>query len=305
MLAAIVHPVGLQYICKMPFFDFNSYQLYYSDSGLRTGRVTTFLHGWTCSSKVYKSQLEHFGRKYRVVALDFLGHGQSDRPHPSIAGDLYSHRGFQDSVLALLTHLSINHTTLVAWSIACPAAFEVARRYPEKVDNLILIGCTPIFFLPTDDETFPAIPKSVGEKNLEIVRTSFPVIYYDLVFGWFPEYTPGGPLPEYVEGVLDDTASVGGAIASGINRLTGPEDFRNRIPEITTRTLLVHGGKDSSTLLAAAQWTYEHLAGEKKIVIYEDQGHAPFLGINTQKFNHDVDGFLQSSIEIYSQESRI
>jgi pimeloyl-ACP methyl ester carboxylesterase len=180
--------------------------------------------------------------------------------------------------------------------MACPSAFEVARRYPEKVDNLILIGCTPLFFLPSEDDTFPAVPKSVGEKSLEIVRTSFPEIYYDLVFGWFPEYTPGDPLPEYVESALDDTASVGGAIASGINILTGPEDFRERIPEIVTRTLLVHGSKDTATLPAAAQWTYEHLAGEKKLIMYEDQGHAPFLGLNSQRFNYDVDDFLQSAI---------
>jgi pimeloyl-ACP methyl ester carboxylesterase len=280
----------------MPFFEFKSYKLYYSDSGLPTGRIITFLHGWTCSSKVYKSQLEYFGRKYRVIALDFLGHGQSDRPHPSVAGDLYSHRGFQNSALALLSHLSIEHTTLIGWSMGCPSAFEIARRYPEKVDNLILIGCTPLFFLPSDDDTFPAIPKSVGENLLETVQTSFPVMYYDLVFGFFPEYTAGDPLLEYIENALDDTASVGGAIASGINRLTGPEDFRSRIPEITTRTLLLHGGKDMATLPQAAQWTYENLGGEKKIIIYEDQGHAPFLGSNSEKFNFDVDCFLQSSI---------
>jgi hypothetical protein len=51
-----------------------------------------------------------------------------------------------------------------------------------------------------------------------------------------------------------------------------------------------------ATLPQAAQWTYENLGGEKKIIMYEDQGHAPFLGPNSEKFNYDVDYFLQSSI---------
>src|SRR6202021_2753738 len=101
------------------------------------------------------------------------------------------------------------------------------------------------------------------------------------------------PLPEYIDVALDDTASVGGKVAHGVQKLVAPEDFRSRIPEIKTRTLLVTGGKDTATPPAAAEWTYDNLSGEKKILIYEGIGHVPFVGAYADKFNSDVDNFLQ------------
>jgi non-heme chloroperoxidase len=282
----------------MPFLDFHSYKIFYTDDGPHTAPVITFIHGWTCSSKIFKPQVKYFtSHGYRCITFDLLGHGQSDKPPVSSAPELYSHVGFQDCVLALLSFLGVDKTVLVGWSMGCPAAAELARRFPERVESLVLIGYTPIFILSDPNDTFPAIPPAAAELLWESVKNQFPMMYKDLVFGWFPEYTPGeDPMPEYIQTALEDTASVGGDIAEGLSRIVSPEDFRGRVPEIKTRTLLVTGGKDGATPPEAARWTYERLGGrEKKIIVYEGLGHAPFVGGNTEKFNEDVAAFLQSS----------
>ena len=280
----------------MPFVEFKSNKLHYIDSGNKSSSVITFIHGWTASSKVYASQIDYFTPKYRVIAIDLLGHGDSDQPSPSEAGQLYNHSGFQDSVVALLAHLSIESTILVGWSLGAQVACEIARKWPDKVSSLILIGASPLFFLATNELTFPAFPKSAAEGLLISLSTSFEEVYQGLVFGFFPEYIPGKkPVPGYIETQLQDTAKVGGTIAHRILSLVGVEDFRSRIPEITTRTLIIHGGKDGLTPPGAGQWMFDHLGtSDKKFILYEEAGHAVFLGPTADQFNKDVEVFLES-----------
>ena len=72
------------------------------------------------------------------------------------------------------------------------------------------------------------------------------------------------------------------------------EDFRSRIPEIKIRTLIIHGGKDILTPPAAGQWMFHHLGtSDKKFILYEEAGHAVFLGPTADQFNRDVEVFLE------------
>jgi len=279
----------------MPFFDFHSFKIFYNDVGPRTAPAITFIHGWTCSSKIFKPQVAHFSSHYRCITFDLLGHGQSDKPPVPEARQLYSHIGFQECVLDLLASLGVEKTVLVGWSMGCPAAAEIARRFPEKVTSLVLIGYTPVFILSDPNDTFPSIPPAAAETLWNSVKNSFPQMYKDLVFSWFPEYTPGEPMPEYLQTALDDTALCGGDIAEGVSRIVSPEDFRGRVGEIKTRTLLVTGGRDGATPPEAAKWAFERLGGQKKFIVYEGLGHAPFVGANADRFNEDVDAFLRSS----------
>src|SRR6202022_1785782 len=139
MYTGIICAMPLGREMAMPFFDFHSHKVYYTDSGLPDVPVLLFIHGWTQSSKCFKKQFDHFRPKYRVIAFDFLGHGESDRPEPVIeglvhAGYEYSPRGYQDSLVALMEHLEIERATLLGWSLGVQVAIEVARQYPEKVD---------------------------------------------------------------------------------------------------------------------------------------------------------------------------
>ena len=93
-------------------------------------------------------------------------------------------------MIALLAQLSVESTVLVGWSLGAQIACEIARKWPDKVNTLILVGASPVFFLSSDELTFPAFPKSAAEGLLNSLSTSFDKAYQGLVFGFFPEYTP-------------------------------------------------------------------------------------------------------------------
>ena len=61
----------------MSYFPYGSYQVYYESHG--TGRPLTLLHGNTASGRMFDPIIPVLAEKYRVITMDFLGCGRSDR----------------------------------------------------------------------------------------------------------------------------------------------------------------------------------------------------------------------------------
>lgn len=63
----------------MTYFAWNGYRLFYREAGEPGRPLLVLLPGSTASSANYTAELEYFGRRFHVAALDFLGTGGSDR----------------------------------------------------------------------------------------------------------------------------------------------------------------------------------------------------------------------------------
>lgn len=62
----------------MPYFEHRGAKLHYEERG--TGQALVFLHGASWDLRQWQRQMAHFSPRYRVVALDARGHGQSTLP---------------------------------------------------------------------------------------------------------------------------------------------------------------------------------------------------------------------------------
>ena len=54
------------------------YKINFIDKG--KGKNLVYIHGFLGSSWIYEEQVDYFSKNYRVIALDHLGHGKSDKP---------------------------------------------------------------------------------------------------------------------------------------------------------------------------------------------------------------------------------
>lgn len=116
----------------MQAIDFNGASLRYVDRG--SGDPIVFLHNGALSHRLWDLQLAHFERTHRVVAPDFLGHGESDRPR-----GIYTADEFVSQVERLVDHLEITRFDLVGCCLGGGVALEVARRHPARVRTLSLV----------------------------------------------------------------------------------------------------------------------------------------------------------------------
>lgn len=98
-------------------------------------QTVIFIHGLGSYLKFWRYQLDAFAAKgYRVIALDQLGYGKSDKP----ASFPYTMEAMADVVHELADKLGARKPILVGHSMGGQTAMSYAIRYPEDVGALVL-----------------------------------------------------------------------------------------------------------------------------------------------------------------------
>ncbi|BBX00267.1 alpha/beta fold hydrolase [Mycolicibacterium moriokaense] len=105
----------------------------YRDEG--RGDVVLLIHGMGGSSKTWSGVIPLLAKRYRVIAPDLLGHGQSDKPR----GD-YSVGAFAVVLRDLLDELGIKKVTVVGHSLGGGIAMQFAHQHREYCDRMVLIS---------------------------------------------------------------------------------------------------------------------------------------------------------------------
>jgi pimeloyl-ACP methyl ester carboxylesterase len=132
-------------------FRHDGQRLAYSSYG-EGRRVTVLLHGLLFSRYMHDAlALALAERGHRVVTLDLLGHGESDRPEDMWR---YSMTEFGREVVALLDHLELDEAVVMGTSLGANATLEVAALAPDRVRGMViempvldhaLVGCAIAF----------------------------------------------------------------------------------------------------------------------------------------------------------------
>jgi pimeloyl-ACP methyl ester carboxylesterase len=122
-------------IDAVPTFTLDGQRLAYTVHG--TGpRVTVLLHGLLFSQRMHSQLAEALaGRGNRVVTLDLLGHGASDRP---LELWRYSMPEFAREVVALLDHLGVPEAVVLGTSLGANVTLEVADAAPERLRGMVV-----------------------------------------------------------------------------------------------------------------------------------------------------------------------
>jgi pimeloyl-ACP methyl ester carboxylesterase len=133
------------------FFEHEGRRLAYTVYG-EGPRTTVLLHGLLLSQKMHRPLARALAREgNRVVTLDLLGHGRSDRPRDMAA---YSMPFFGEQVIGLLDHLEVDEAVIAGTSLGANTALEAAAARPERVRGMVvempvldnaLLGCAIAF----------------------------------------------------------------------------------------------------------------------------------------------------------------
>lgn len=99
-------------------------------------RVLVLVHGLLMNRRMFEPLATELARRgNRVVCVDLLGHGRSDRPEDL---RLYSMPLFARQVAALLDHLDLPSAAVGGTSLGANVTLEIATRHPERVRGLFI-----------------------------------------------------------------------------------------------------------------------------------------------------------------------
>jgi len=114
------------------YFNYNNKRVYYDEFG--TGTPLLLLHGNTASSNMFAKIAERYRKDFKVILIDFLGHGKSDRLN-EFPADLWFNEAEQ--VIAFLREKQYTKTNIIGSSGGALVAMNVALEAPDLVNKVI------------------------------------------------------------------------------------------------------------------------------------------------------------------------
>ncbi|TMH96734.1 MAG: alpha/beta hydrolase [Betaproteobacteria bacterium] len=227
-------------------------RIHYVEAG--SGPVVILLHGLADDVGVWKATLEALSRRYRVIALDQIGFGKSDKPL-----------------------LKIDRASFVGNSLGGWVAAAYALAHSERVDRLALV----------DSAGYAALGRSLGPDMFNALhlrsRADFrrlaPLTFYDRRFY---QDDPGDSL-------LAERVKIGDGytIDRFLDSMARGEDvLDHRLRRLRRPTLIVWGRDDGLIPLSFGRRFQRDIAGSKLVVI-DKCGHMPQV-----ECAQDLDGAL-------------
>jgi pimeloyl-ACP methyl ester carboxylesterase len=114
---------------------FKNTAISFTDEG--KGTVIVLLHGFLENKKMWDAFVPEFSKKYRIITIDLLGHGNSEP-----LGYVHSTEDNADVVHAVLSELHIRKAVFVGHSMGGYVALAFAELYPEAVKGFVLLNST-------------------------------------------------------------------------------------------------------------------------------------------------------------------
>jgi pimeloyl-ACP methyl ester carboxylesterase len=119
-----------------------------------------FIHGGFADKSFWKNQVELFAKKYRVIALDLGGHGESGKNRTK-----WGLGSFGEDVRAVVEKEKVKKVVLIGNSLGGPVAVEAARLIGEKAIGVVGVD--------TFQDMTQTIPPGYFKKQAQAFRTDF------------------------------------------------------------------------------------------------------------------------------------
>jgi pimeloyl-ACP methyl ester carboxylesterase len=111
-------------------------KIFYRESGPKDAPVVLLLHGFPTSSHMFRNLIPALADRYRVIAPDYPGYGQSDVPDR--AKFQYTFDNIAKLVDSLLESLQIDRYFMYVMDYGAPVGWRLALKHPERVRGLIV-----------------------------------------------------------------------------------------------------------------------------------------------------------------------
>lgn len=116
--------------------DLDGIGIFYREAGPADAPVVLLLHGFPTSSHMFRNLIPQLADRYRVIAPDYPGYGQSDSPDR--ASFAYTFDNFANLVDKLLELLGIDKFAMYVMDYGAPVGWRLALQDPGRITGLVV-----------------------------------------------------------------------------------------------------------------------------------------------------------------------
>jgi pimeloyl-ACP methyl ester carboxylesterase len=249
-------------------------QIHYAEAG--QGKPVLLLHQTPRSWDEFRDVLPILGRKYRALAMDTIGFGDSYRPKGEASIEVFA-RG----VVQLMDALFIRQASIVGHHTGGVVAVEVAAAHPDRVEKLIL-SSTP--YVDAEDREKRKIRPPIDDVE-EKPDGSHLCELWQRRMSFYPKSRP-----DLLRRFVLDALKVWDGVETG-HRAVNVYRMEQRVPLIKAPTLVL-GGTDDPFSYPRMRPLAEHILGSKTAEI--KGGMVPMVDQMPEEFAKVVMDFLDS-----------
>ena len=238
-------------------------------SGRPDGRPMIFAHGFGCDQQMWRFVAPEFEDSHRIVLFDHVGAGGSDLSAYDAAryGTL---AGYAQDVVEICRALDLSDAIFVGHSVSAMIGVLAAKRAPERIGKLVLVGPSPRYI---DDEDYRGGFSAADiDELLESLDSNF--------LGWSSAMAPAimgnADRPELGEELTESFCRTDPEIAARFARATFLSDNRADLPGVGVPTLVLQCSDDVIAPDAVGEYVHRQIPGSRFVKLAAT-GHCPNL----------------------------
>lgn len=120
--------------------DVEGISVAYREAGPADAPVMLLLHGFPSSSHMFRDLIPEIAGRYRVIAPDYPGFGQSDAPAAEAYG--YDFATLAETMNGFVEGLGLADYTLYMQDYGGPVGMRLAMAHPERITGLVFQNAT-------------------------------------------------------------------------------------------------------------------------------------------------------------------
>ncbi len=252
-------------VSAMPYVRCNGADLYYEERG--SGRPIVLLHGVMAGLGLFDRQVSDLSGEYRAVALDFRGHGRSEKTELG-----HTIAGYARDLSAFLDRLDLEDVVVVGWSMGALVSWEYVDRFgTDRIRALVDVDMEASRFQWADYDH--------GITDLDGIRETLALAQRDpwsLAERATEQVFKEPPDDETRRLLFDEVSRTPAPVKSTILFDALTVDYREVLPEIDVPMLVCAGADEKRGTVAAARHVAD-LVPDATFELFEESGHCPFL----------------------------
>ncbi|MDX1374181.1 MAG: 3-oxoadipate enol-lactonase [Burkholderiales bacterium] len=224
-------------------------EVYYEIHGKEGAPWLTLSHSLACSVRMWDEQIAAFKDRYRILAYDTRGHGQTSAPKGA-----YTLEQLADDLKGLLEQLKIAKTHYCGLSMGGMIGQTFALKYPGILQTLVLA------------DTSSRIPPEMGPAWADRIKTAEtkgmePLVQPTLERWFTPGYRSAHPETMARIGTLIRETPVAGYV--GCCHAIPKLDLTARLKEIKVPIQIIVGADDPGTPVAMSKEIHDNAPGSR------------------------------------------
>jgi len=244
------------------------------------GKPIVLVHGWAMHTGIWRNFAKALAQHYQVTCIDLPGHGRSEKINPFTLEQMSN---------ALVKAVPYAQCCWMGWSLGATVVLEIAHRFPERVDKLVLLAGNPAFM---QSGSWPGMKHKLLDDFAENLQANCQAT----LFRFLSLQVNGledskSMLRELKQAVSECDAPSPETLQGGLDVLK-QADLRPALSGLKQPLAVILGTRDTLVPVAIGQ-KIQQLNKACELTIIDKAGHVPFLS-HQQELIASISRFMET-----------